>query len=860
MFRQEQSHQSSPWAWVDQFRQDSRHSLRQLRRAPAFAATVVLTLALGIGATTVIFTLIHAVLLKSLPVERPSELYAVGDAKRFGVYSGIAGTWELFSYDLYRNLRDNTAGFETLAAFQSQPRRIGVRRNGDPRAAEPLTAEYVSGNYFSMLGSPVLTGRAISDDDDRAGAPGVAVIAYRTWSQRYGLDPFVIGATFNLNGAPVKIVGAMPPAFFGDTMRGDPPDFWLPLADEPAVNRGAWLNNPKLHWLYLMGRVKPGVNVRAIESQMQIQLRQWLAQSAGVLGSSAAAEIPRQTLHLQPAASGMGVMRGTYSAGLKLLMAIAAFVLMIVCANLANLMLVRGLGKRRDTSISLALGASRWRIVRQALTESVILGLVGGVVGIAIAFGGTKALLGAVFGAAVVPISATPDFVVLAFALSASVLTGLIFGIAPAWSANRAHPIEALRGSGRSTDHTGSLAQRGLVIVQAALSIVLLTATGLLSQSLRNLERQKFGFAPDQRVAVRIDPNLAGYKPEQLETLYRTIRERLARLPGVVGVSYVLWSPMSGSSWTMDVDIDGQPLPTKDGQNLTSWNRVGPDYFETIGTPILIGRPILESDTATTRHVTVINEAFARRFFPGEDPIGRHIVGDGAKFDSSYEIVGIAADAKYRQPDQPTFPMFFVPRAQMTQYANPGSMAFESRSLYAQDIVLHFFSGADSSDGRIRQEFAQIDPNLPLIRIQTFGVATTGQFNQETLIVQLTSLFGVTALLLASIGLYGVTSYSVARRSKEIGIRVALGAERLSIVKMVLCSAYALVAIGLVFGIPLSVGLGRIVASRLYGIVWYNPAILAAAAIVLALCAFAATVIPARRAASVDPVQTLRGE
>jgi predicted permease len=440
------------------------------------------------------------------------------------------------------------------------------------------------------------------------------------------------------------------------------------------------------------------------------------------------------------------------------------------------------------------------------------------------------------------------------------VLTGLIFGAAPAWSANRAHPIEALRGSGRSTENSGALAQRGLVVIQAALSVVLLTAAGLLTQSLRNLEHQNFGFAQSHRVAVRIDPNLAGYKPDQLETLYRDIRDRLSLIPGAVNVSYVLWSPMSGSSWTMDVDIDGQPLPTKDGQNLTAWNRVGPGYFDTIGTPILRGRPIVESDTASTRHVAVINEAFARRFFPGEDAVGRHIVGDGAKFDSSYEIVGIAADAKYRQPDQPTFPMFFIPRAQMTQYPNAGSMAFESRSLYAQDVVLHFVGGGESFEDPIRRVFAQIDPNLPLIRIQSLDVATAGQFGQETLIVQLTSLFGLTALLLASIGLYGVTSYSVARRSKEIGIRVALGANRASIVKLILGSAYALVGIGLIVGIPLSLALGRIVASRLYGTTWYNPPILAAAAIVLALCALAATVIPARRAASVDPVQTLRGE
>ena len=355
---------------------------------------------------------------------------------------------------------------------------------------------------------------------------------------------------------------------------------------------------------------------------------------------------------------------------------------------------------------------------------------------------------------------------------------------------------------------------------------------------------------------MRIDPSLAGYKVDQLKSLYRHIRERLARLPGALNVCYSLYSPMSGSNWTTDVTIDGQRPPSFDGQNLTSWNRVGPDYFETIGTPLLHGRPITELDTETTRHVAVINEAFARRFFPGENPIGKHF-GAREKFAKAFEVVGVAADAKYRQPGQPAFPMYFVPRTQVTPFDDPGTMSFETRSLYVNDIVLQFAAFPACVEQQIRSTFAEIDPNLPVIRVQRFDTQAATQISQESLIARLTSLFGLTALLLASIGLYGINSFSVAQRSREIAISVALGADRMSVVKLVLRSAYFLVAIGLVLGIPLALGMGWLLGSWLFAIRWYSPAILVGAAIALALCALVATIAPARRAAALDPIETL---
>jgi predicted permease len=858
MLQEERFYETSRWAWLDQLRQDVRYSLRQLWHAPAFTLTAVLTLALGIGATTAIFTLIHAVLLKSLPVTRPGELYTAGEGVH-RMFSGMAGDWDIFSFELYKYIRDHTDGFESLAAFQADPRRIGVRKAGSPDAAESHMAEYVSGNYFSTFGVGAFAGRPIDERDDRPGAPPVAMISYRMWQEKYGLDPTVLGAAFQMNGTPVTIIGATPPGFFGDTLRAIPPDFFLPINAEPAVNHLAWINNPDLHWLFVMGRIKPGAPVHRMEAQMLVEVRQWLTARSGKLGPNEAAQIPQQTLHLRPGQSGIGVMRATYSTGLQLLMAISGFVLLIVCANLANLMLVRGLARRRQTSVSVALGASRWRLIRQTLTESLLLGLIGGAAGVAIAFAGTQTLLRSVFvGAAAVPISPTPDLPVLAFALAVSIATGLLFGIAPAWMANRADPLEALRGAGRSSENTGSLPQRSLVILQAALSLVLLAAAGLLTESLRNLEHQRFGFAPDGRVAIRIDPNLAGYKPNQLDALYRHIRERMAQIPGSKSVSYSLYSPMSGSSWSTDVTIEGQPPVAVDGQNNTSWNRVGPEYFETVGTPILSGRTILESDTASARHVAVINQAFASRFLAGEDPIGKHF--GPSVYTTAFEIVGVAEDAKYGDPGRPVVPMYFLPRPQTTQYSEAGMAAFEARSLYVNDIVLRMAGRADPIDHEIRRALAEVDPNLTVIRIQSFDQQVSGQLSQESLIVRLTSLFGLTALLLASVGLYGVTSYSVARKSKEIGIRVALGADPMLVVKMVLRNAYLLVTIGLAVGIPIALGMGRLLGSRLYGISWYSPVILGASAAALSAFAFAATIVPARRAASVDPVETLRGE
>ena len=499
-------------------------------------------------------------------------------------------------------------------------------------------------------------------------------MSYHTWQQKYGLDPSVIGSTFNINAISVTIIGVTPPAFFGETLRSNPPDFWLPLSFEPLANPAApLLKNPDVHWLYAIGRIRPGANSSAIEAGLNVQLQQWLQSRSATMTAEQRAQIPLQSVHLSPGGAGIESMRATYESGLRLLMVLSAFVLLIVCANLANLALVRGLERKQQTAISVALGAPRSRLIIQALTESILLAVIGGAAGLVIAFAGTGMLLSLVFPAAsYVPISASPSIPVLLFALAVSLASGMLFGVVPAWLTSRADAFEVLRGGTRGSTDAGSVFRKTLVVAQTALSLSLIAGAGLMAQSLRNLENQKMGFDTGHRVVARIDPNQAGYKSNQLEPLYRSIKQRLSELPGVVKASYSLYSPMSGSLWTTDVVIEGQaPPPPNSSQNTCWYDRVSPDYFDAVGTRVIIGRPITEQDTETSRHVAVVNETFARRFFGKDSSIGRHFGRIAPKYASDYEIVGVVEDVKYRNPREPAPPMLFLPVMQMTNFDDP---------------------------------------------------------------------------------------------------------------------------------------------------------------------------------------------
>jgi predicted permease len=841
--------------------QDTRHALRRLRMAPAFTIATVLTLALGIGATTSIFTLVHAVLLKSLPVASPGELYRLGREARCCYLGGYSQPKEfsLVSYDLYKHLRDNTRGFSELAAFQASEPLFGVRRSGSSDAAQSCPGEYVSGNYFTMFGIGAYAGRALTANDDRPGAPPVAVMSYRLWRERYRSDPSVIGSVFNVDNKPFTVVGVAPPGFFGDSLRSRPPDLFLPLNTGPFVEVDADLYKVDTHWLELIGRIRPGTKPASAEAEMRLELKQWLRSHWGEMSANDRAAFPEQTLFLRPGGAGITAMREQYEHWLRILMVVSGFVLLIVCANVANLMLVRGMERRRQTSLSIALGARASRLVRQPVIESILLSLFGGVAGLGIAFAGTRLILRFAFpslpGFAGVPIAASPSLPVLAFAFVTSLVTGVAFGIAPAWMATRVAPIEALRGASRSTARAGSLPRKTLVVFQAALSLTLLSASGLLTAALQRLEHQDLGFEQDRRIVANISPRFAGYRTDQLSPLYRRIHDSIASMPGISSVALCLYSPLSGGGWGTGVWVDGHPAPGPRDDYFAAWDRVTAGYFDVIGTPILKGRGISEEDTADSRKVAVISEAFARKFFKNEDPIGKHFgltAGDARQF----EVVGVAKDARYRTGTfgERILPFLFLPEAQAEYtHSNQGS-------LFLSDIIILIKPGASLSAAAVRQAMASVDPNMPIVSILTLKEQVATQFAHERLIARLTSCFGLLSLVLASIGLYGVTAYNAARRVNEIGVRMALGASRGDVVRLVLRGAFALIFFGLLIGLPLTFAVGRFLGNQLYGISPYNPAVTLGAVVALGLSALAASFVPAFRASSISPLDALRAE
>jgi predicted permease len=574
----------------------------------------------------------------------------------------------------------------------------------------------------------------------------------------------------------------------------------------------------------------------------------------------------QQTLHLIPGGAGVAAMRDQYQDGLRLLLVAAGCVLLVACGNLANLMLARGLKDRAQTSIRMALGASRRRLVRKALVESVLLAMIGGALGIAVAYAGTKLILYLAFQTGgpnnYVPVDATPSWPVLLFTLGMSALTGIIFGIAPAWITSHADPVEALRGANRSVGGRRSWAQKSLVIGQAAMSLVLLSAAALLGQSLRNLEHQDFGFETQGRYIAWINPMLGNYKPEQLEPMFRQIDDRLGQIPGVRMVAPALYAPMTGDSWNNDIRVEGRPEPGPKEETSATFARVMPGFFETVGAKIVLGRPITEDDTAATRKVAVINEAFAKRFFKGQNPVGQHFGPDKLKYAASFEIVGVTRDMRYLTYDykDPVRPMYWLPEAQTVQWDDPAYVSGEIWSHYLYNIVIWAPGSPPGMEDRVRKALASVDPNLVLYGVVPYDKVVSGDFQQENMIATLTTLFGVLGLMLAAIGLYGVMAYMVEQRTGEIGVRMALGADRGSVVKMVLRGAFSQVGLGLGLGIPAAIGAGQLMTGQLFGVKPWDPVMLTLATLLLALAALMASFIPARRAAGVQPMVALRNE
>jgi predicted permease len=847
---------------------DVLYSLRQMRQAPVFTLAALATLALGIGATTAIFTLMHAVMLKSLPVADPARLYRIGTAIECcyeGWEDNPQNDWSLFSYRLYQRLKEAAPEFEQLAAFQAFTNITSVRRANSEEIARPMREEFVSGNYFSTFGINAFAGRVITPADDRASAAPVAVLSYRAWQQSFGSNASILGSVFSMDGMSVTVVGIAPPGFFGDTVRQDPPDFWLPLEMEPLMyGQNGHLRIPNSHWLYAIGRLRPGANIATLPARLTAVLHRFLLTESDVppaVLAQFASEVPHKRITLSPAGGGVQSMRADYETSLRLLMMTCAIVLLIACANVANLLLARGQVRRGEISLRVALGASRPRLIRQALTETILLSTLGGAAGILVAYGGASLLLALAFPRAhFVPIDASPSWPVAGFAFAVSVITGVLFGTAPAWFAAHSDPVDALRGANRSTRGRTSSPQRMLVIAQAALSVVLLAGAGLLTRSLIQLQHQNLGLRVDHLVNVHFNGISQANTGPRLDAFYRALEDRLSRLSGVQSASLALYSPLSGSNWSEEVMFEGRPVPKPSDKSDAAWDRVSARYFETVGQTLVRGRTFLESDTRSSPPVAVVNQAFVARFFKNTNPLGKRFGMDEAAYSSSLEIVGVVQDAKYVHPDQPARPMFFLPLAQWLNYREPDMQSFEAASHLMASAQLRVRGDGMSLEPQVRKAFAELDPNITIFSYRTMHEQVAGNFDRERTVACLCGLLALLALVLAAVGLYGVTAYAVAVRTSEIGVRMALGALPRDIVHSVLHGAFAQIAIGLIAGIPLAIGAGRLLTSRLFQVHSYDPLVLALSIAALGTCAFVASMIPAQRAARVDPVEAMRVE
>ncbi|HEX8710849.1 MAG TPA: ABC transporter permease [Terracidiphilus sp.] len=844
---------------IETLLQDARYATRLLRGAPAFTLTIVLTLALGIGVNASIFTLTNALMLKQLPVADPQTLIRLGNHNDCCVGLGFRdnGDFSLFSTDSYQYLRQNLPEFQDLAAMQAgfAYRPVVVRADGSQDPPRSVMGEFVSGNYFRTFSLYAAAGRLLLDSDDQVSSSLTAVMSYSAWASEYHSDPSIVGSTFRINTKPVTIVGIAPRGFYGDRLLTTPPEFYLPIQTMPVIANVPYVRNSDMQWLYLIGRVRPGVSLLVLQQKVSLLLRRQLGATKRFTSPEDKARLARLHVVLTPGGAGVQVMQRQYDDQIKLLMWISAIVLLIACANVANLLLVRGMARRAEISMRTALGARRTRIIRQLLTESLLLAGLGGIAGIAVAWAGSHMLLAMTFSYAQNnPIHASPSPIVLGFACALSLLTGIVFGVAPAVISSRVEPADALRGGKLQAVHGSTFLLRALVVVQAALSLVLLVGAGLFAESLNKLEHINLRLDPTNRYIVHINPQTAGYPQHQLAGLYRSIEQRFHAVPGVEKVGISSYTPMEDNNDGWSVVVQGKLDP-----HLTaSVIRVNPEYFDSVGTRVLLGRGIEPQDVPGSTPVAVVNEAFVKKLFhPGENPIGRHFGGD-LKTAGDFEIVGVVEDTAYTDARWKDHVMFFTPLLQRAP--SDKSPVDHDESLYSQAIVLKTSRPIPQMEDVVRNTLANINPNLSVVRFQTFSRQISDQFGNQRMLARLTMLFALLALALATLGLYGVTSYSVARRTPEIGVRMALGADRTGVTWMVMRSAGLQVILGLVIGIPIALACMKFAASLFYEIKSIDVWVWAGSLATLIVAASLAGAIPARRAASIDPAQALRAE
>ncbi len=841
--------------------QDVTYALRQLRKTPGFTITVLLTLALGLGANSAIFTLVNAILLHNLPVADPKTLIRIGHQDRAG---WSIGDFSIFSTETYDLFKKNLPEFEDLAAMEVdfEVRPVTVRRVESQAKGQSVIVTFVSGNYFRVFGlSPVL-GRLFVDGDDQKGAPITAVMSYDTWRRDFAGDPSVVGKTVYINTKPVAIIGVAPRGFYGDRMTATPPRYFLPMNAMDPVKRVPEFYDPNVPWAYIIGRIKPGTSIPALQAKTSALLKQEFSTPvlAYTFGDAMGQRILPHT-HVVLTAGGGGIqeMQEGYKDHLKFLQWIAALVLLVACANIANLLLVRGMSRRAELSIRSALGAQRNRIVRQLLTESLLLSGTGGLLGLAVSYLGAHALLALAFpNQSGMPVNASPSLLVIGFAFALSLVTGVLFGLAPALLAARAQPADALRSNARTTAHGVSFIQRSLVVLQSALSLVLLVAAGLFVESLNKAENVDMRLDATNRYIAHINPQAAGYENTKVEPLYQTIEDRFHAIPGVLRVALSTYTPMEADhTWWARSKIQGEPSNLRGA----AWVKGTPEYFDSVGTHLIMGRGFTAQDKLGSPSVAIVNQEFVKQFFGSRNPIGHRFGYDRPGMDGIREIVGVVEDTVYTSVYWKNHSMYFMPLTQWEGSVNdPNDSLERDTSMFAGAIVVQTTHPIPGLEKIVRDTLASINPNLTVIKFQTFQQQIDDQFTQERLFARLTSLFGLLALLLAAIGLYGVTAYTVVRRTPEIGIRMALGAARSRVIGMVMRGALIQALVGLAIGIPVAIFCVRYVKSQLYEITSVNVPVIAIAVGVLAFAAAIASILPARRAASIDPVKALRTE
>jgi putative ABC transport system permease protein len=813
---------------------DLRAGLRTFRKHPAFAAVMILTLALGIGANTAIFSLIDAVMLRSLPVSHPEQLVQVRTNADDNVLTN----------PLWEQLRDHQDVFSGLLAYSQA--RFNLTSGGE---AHYITGDWVSGDFFSTLGVGASIGRTLTAADDRRGCAPTAVLGYDSWQRQYGADAEILSRSISLNGHPFQIVGVGRSGFTGLDV-GRPSDVYVPICSDPIVRgAGSMLDQRLSWWLTIIGRPKPGITARQLAARLRI-LSPPIFEAAipSIWLPKDQRGFAARKLETAPAATGISYMRGEYRDALLIVMAVVGLLLLIACANVANLLLARAVARQREVAVRMALGAGRWRLMRQLLIESALFAVAGATLGALFAQWGSHLLVGLLSSTAgQVFFDLTINARVLAFTAAVSAAAVLLFGLAPAWRGTRADPQAAMKVSARGLAEGQSRFSLGkaLVIAQVAVSLVLVVGAALLLSTFRNLATLDPGFDRDRVLTIRTDLRNAGYPKERLEPGFEEMRQRLASIPGVLSASFSNTTPISGSTQTIAVEVEDYTPPSL--RNSLMWvNYVSASFFETLRTPLLAGRDFDQRDTASSAKVAIINQTAARKFFHTSNPLGRYFRTGYPVKDQLVEIVGVVKDATYNKLGEEQRPIGYLPSAQ--DVVGP-FITFELRTA----------ASPASLAAPARAAIEKVNPAI-VLEFRTLSVQVAESLARERLLATLSAFFGGLALLLAAVGLYGVISHNMARRRNEIGIRIALGAERRRILRMAMGDVALVVSIGLAAGLAASLAATRYIASFLYGVTATDARTLAAAVVFFGVVAAVAGYVPARRASRLDPMHSLREE